>query len=86
MLIILGSRAENSTFIKPINSKREGSLKANRKDWQFEVWCERKDLASVIDQEDLSTQYIGYATRFVRSLDEASSGRRSLVSDRYGLL
>ncbi|PMD67515.1 HET-domain-containing protein [Hyaloscypha bicolor E] len=48
---------------------------------QFEVWSGRTDLASVIDPEDLPTQYINYATPFVRSLDEASSGRRFLVSD-----
>jgi hypothetical protein len=49
---------------------------------QFEVWSRRKDLASVIDREDLPPPYINYATPFVRSLEEASSGRRSLFSDR----
>jgi hypothetical protein len=48
---------------------------------QFEVWSGRKDLASVIDQEDLPTSYINYAARFVHSLDKSSSGRRFLVSD-----
>jgi hypothetical protein len=49
---------------------------------QFEVWSGRKDLASVIDLEEIPER-LAYPPPYMRALEDAATGCRLIISDKW---